>query len=116
MSVALTSDDGSVAPGSILDRWGETLLKAGDRSGRDFRTHEQIRGQLETIGFEDVKEIIYTLPVGSWSEAPCIRDIGRWNLAQWDEGIEGWSLALFTRELNVNSLPTIPLPRKLTAV
>jgi hypothetical protein len=110
MSVALTSDDGSVAPGSILDRWGEMLLEAGDRSGRDFRTHAQIRGQLETIGFEDVNEIIYKLPIGSWSEDPCRRDIGQWNLEQWNEGIEGWSLALLTRVLNVSYLSTNPLP------
>lgn len=108
MSVGLTSDDGSVVPDSILDRWGRTLLEAGDRSGRDFRTHAQIKGQLETTGFEDVNEIVFKLPIGPWSEDPRIRDIGQWNLAQWNEGIEGWSLVLLTRVLNVNCLPTKP--------
>jgi hypothetical protein len=106
MSVGLTSDDGSVAPNSILDRWGETLLNAGDTSGRDFRTHARIKGQLETTGFEEVTEIIYQVPIGSWSEDLDMREVGQWNLARWDQGIEGWSLALLTRVLNVSSLPT----------
>lgn len=100
MSVTPTSDDGSVTAGSIFDQWGKNFLEAGDRCGKDFRVHKQVKGYLEGAGFEDVVELIYKWPIGSWSEYPRIKEIGRWNLVQWREGIEGWSLALLTRALN----------------
>jgi hypothetical protein len=37
-------------------------------------------------------------------------------LVQWNEGIEGWSLALLAGVLNENSLPKKPLSQKLTTV
>jgi hypothetical protein len=32
-----------------------------------------------------------------------MKKTGMWNLVQWQKGIEGWSLALLTRELGVKS-------------
>ena len=70
---------------------------------KGFRVHKQVKGYLESAGFEDVVELIYKWPIGTWSEYPRIKEIGRWNLVQWREGIEGWSLALLTTALNVRS-------------
>ena len=74
-----TSDDGSVTEDSMLGRWGKVTLEAGDAMGRDFRIHEQVKGHLDTAGFENVVELSYKLPIGSWSEDLRLREIGRWN-------------------------------------
>lgn len=103
MSVVPTSDDGSVIEGSIFDQWGKVSLEAGDKFGKDLRIHEQVKGYLEDAGFEDIVERVYKWPIGPWSRDPHMKEIGLWNRLHWQEGIEGWSLALLTRVLGVKS-------------
>lgn len=92
---------------SILGRWGKSLLEAGNRCGKDFRIDTQARGWLNTGGFEDVVEFTHKLPIGPWSECSRLQEIGRWNLAWWKEGVEGWSLALLTGALKVSPRPCV---------
>ena len=103
MSVVPTSDDGSITEDSILDWWGKITIQAGDVMGKDFRIHKQIKDYLDVAGFEDVVELSYKAPIGSWGESPRLKEIGRWNQVHWQEGIEGWSLALLTKTLRVKS-------------
>jgi hypothetical protein len=102
MSVVLKSDDGSVKEGSIFDQWGKVSLEAGDKFGKDLRIHEQIKGYVVDAGFVDVVETVYRYPVGPWAKDPFIKSVGEWNRIHWQEGIEGWSMALLTRVLNVS--------------
>ncbi|KAF4626930.1 hypothetical protein G7Y89_g11223 [Cudoniella acicularis] len=99
MSVVPTSDDGTVTEGSIFDMWGKISLEAGDKFGKDLRIHEQIKGYLDDAGFEEVVEKVYKWPIGPWDEDIHMKQIGLWNQLHWEEGIEGWSLALLTRVL-----------------
>jgi hypothetical protein len=109
MSVVPTADDGTVVEGSIFDQWGKVSLEAGDKFGKDLRIHEQIKGYLEGAGFENVVEHVFKWPIGPWSKDPHMKEIGLWNQVHWEEGIEGWSLALLTRVLGV-SLRHIDIP------
>lgn len=99
MSVVPTSDDGSVTEGSIFDQWGKVSLEAGDKFGKDLRIHKQIKGYLQNAEFEGVVEHVYKWPIGPWSKDAHMKEIGLWNQLHWQEGIEGWSLALLTRVL-----------------
>lgn len=117
MSVVLKSDDGSVKEGSIFDQWGKVSLEAGDKFGKDLRIHEQIKDYIIDAGFVDVVETVYKWPVGGWAKDPYIERVGQWNLIHWQEGIEGWSMALLTRVLNVGyhnlismQLKSLPVP------
>ena len=101
MSVVPVSDDGTITEGSIFDQWGKVSLEAGDKFGKDLRIHEQIKGYLEQGGFEDVVETVFKWPIGPWSSDKHLKQLGLWNLLHWQEGIEGWSLALLTRVLGV---------------
>lgn len=101
MSVVPKSDDGTVTDDNIFGQWGKVSLEAGDKFGKDLRIHEQIKGYLENAGFEDVVETVYKWPIGPWSKDPHMKQLGLWNLLHWQEGIEGWSLALLTRVLGV---------------
>jgi hypothetical protein len=103
MSVVPTSDDGSVTEDGIFAQWGRVSLEAGDKFGKDLRIHEQIKGYLEDAGFEDIVERVYKWPFGPWSKDQRMKEIGMWNQLQWQEGIEGWCLALLTRVLGVKS-------------
>ncbi len=96
------SDDGTVTEDNIFGQWGKVSLECGDKFGKDLRIHEQIKGYLEDAGFEEIVEKIYKLPIGPWSKDPHMKQLGLWNLLHWEEGIEGWSMALLTRVLGVS--------------
>ena len=50
-------------------------------------------------GFQDVHEIILRLPLSEWHSDPKMRDIGRISGAAMSLGVEGYSLAMYTRYL-----------------
>jgi hypothetical protein len=64
MSVVLKSDDGTVPPGSIFNKWGEVSLAAGDSFGKSLRTVDESRGGLIDAGFQGVTEHRFKLPIG----------------------------------------------------
>lgn len=54
---------------------------------------------IQEAGFVDVVEKKFKWPVGPWSSDPKLKELGRWNLLNWEEGMEGWAMALYTRQL-----------------
>lgn len=54
----IESDDGTVAPGSPLNRWGDIFHEAGKKSGRTFTVIEEglQRKCMEEVGFVDLQE------------------------------------------------------------
>ena len=60
---------------------------------------------LLRLGFVDVVEKKFIWPIGPWSSDTKLKEIGRWNQRNWEEGLEGWVMALFTRMLGVSDLP-----------
>jgi len=54
---------------------------------------------MQAAGFEDVVEMQYKWPQNRWPKDPKYKELGLWTLANVDEGLEGLSLALFTRGL-----------------
>ncbi|RMJ18477.1 hypothetical protein CDV36_001850 [Fusarium kuroshium] len=55
---------------------------------------------LERTGFHNVDETIFRWPTNSWPKDRKLKELGKWNLANFDAGLEGVSLALFTRVLS----------------
>ena len=93
------SDDGSVTPGSIFDRWGKVSLEAGDAFGKSLRTVDESKQGLIDAGFQDVTEHRYKLPIGTWSIDPHLKEIGRYVRYYWEQGMEGWCMFLLTKFL-----------------
>ncbi|KAI9784905.1 MAG: hypothetical protein M1835_003468 [Candelina submexicana] len=98
-SILAKCDDGSSANNEALRKWGEYGFEVGEKFGKTFKVVDKMKGWIEDGGFEDVVEHRYKWPIGSWSSDPKLKDIGRWNLVHWEEGIEGWCLAGMTRLL-----------------
>lgn len=102
LSVDPTSDDGSVTYDNIFAEWGRVSLEMGERFGKTFRIHERMKGYIEQAGFEDVVEVVYKMPIGPWSKDPHMKQVGLWNLLDWQEGCEGWCVAHLTRAMGVS--------------
>lgn len=101
-SVHVRSADGTLSPSSVLAQWPQTFVHAGRLTGKTFEIAENMAGLIREAGFVEVVEKRFKWPVGPWSSDPKLKEIGKWNLLSWEEGMEGWVMAAYTRVLGVS--------------
>ncbi|WDK21268.1 methyltransferase domain-containing protein [Colletotrichum graminicola] len=90
-------DDGTVPPTAALCRWQHALVAASNAIGRPINYAPFCLDHLRDVGFVNVHRQIFKWPFNNWPEDPKLREIGRWNCANLDMGLEGFSMALMTR-------------------
>lgn len=98
-SVVATSEDGTVSPGSVFDRWAKTSLAAGEKFGKTLDVINLQKQGLIDAGFEQVVEHRFKVPMGGWSRDRKLKELGMYNRLYWEQGLEGWCLYLFTHYL-----------------
>ncbi|KAI9707946.1 MAG: hypothetical protein M1820_004365 [Bogoriella megaspora] len=98
-SINMQIHEGEISPGSVFETWTKAFYEAGDKWGKTMRTAELMADWIREAGFVDVVERRFKWPVGPWSSDPKLKELGRWNLLNWETGMEGWALALYTRQL-----------------
>jgi hypothetical protein len=54
---------------------------------------------IDAAGFVNTSERRFKMPLGPWAADKKLKEIGRWHLLEAYQGIEGWTMALFTRIL-----------------
>ncbi|KAL1652005.1 hypothetical protein SLS58_000128 [Diplodia intermedia] len=81
----------------ILKSFGPLLLEAGDRMSKTFEISTHMTQLIEQAGFVDVITKHFIWPIGPWSDDERLRELGRWNLKNWEDGMEGWVMAVLTR-------------------
>lgn len=92
-------DDDSWPADSALRKWNEYLLEAGAKLRRPLDICQHYKKLLTDAGFDSVKEDIYKWPSNQWPKEAKFKELGAWNLVNIDSGIEGMTMALFTRGL-----------------
>lgn len=98
----IRSIDGTLCSNPVLRQWTDRIIDFGTRTGKTWEIADNMGGLIREAGFVDVVEKRFKWPVGPWSSDQRMKDIGRWNLLNWDEGMEGWVLASYTRVLGVS--------------
>ncbi|EDN04566.1 predicted protein [Histoplasma mississippiense (nom. inval.)] len=93
------SDDGTYDAESSLGRWYKLFYKATRQHGRELSPGPKLEGWVRGAGFTDVVVKKLRVPVGRWPKDPKLKTVGTWNLLQVIEGMEGFSMALFSRVL-----------------
>ncbi|KAI9764040.1 MAG: hypothetical protein M1840_008916 [Geoglossum simile] len=101
ISVVPRSDDDTIKDGDPLDLWGKNAIEAGDKFGKTLQIVDLQKQYLIDANFEDVVEHRFKVPIGPWSSNTRLRQIGQWNQLMWEEGLEPWAMALYTRVLGV---------------
>ena len=94
--------DGKPTAHPVLAQWTRDCLEVGERTGKSFDVAPEMAGWIAKAGFTNVTERRFKWPLGPWCVDPKLKEIGRWNLLNWEEGLEGWTLALYTRVLGVS--------------
>ncbi|KAK5941739.1 hypothetical protein PMZ80_005690 [Knufia obscura] len=98
-SVDWKTDDDSIPPGHIFHDASANYIEAGEKMGKTFRILDLQKDHIIRAGLVNVAEKRYKMPLGPWAKDKRLKEIGRWHLLEAYQGIEGWTMALFTRVL-----------------
>jgi hypothetical protein len=94
------SDDNTLPSDSAVVNWCTLMNEGGLKAGFDLRlTSETIRSAMEEAGFKEITVLDLKLPIGVWPADPRLREAGKYALGAMLYGLEGISLAIFTRFL-----------------
>lgn len=75
------------------------MNKAATASERPFIKTQLFKSWLERACYVDVKDKLFKVPINQWPKDKKMKEIGRYETLNVAEGLEGWSMALFTRVL-----------------
>lgn len=93
----LVSDDDSIAPGDVMNRCDDLAMEISQKFGKDVMIAPFLKKMIQEAGFVNVVEKRYKWPLGEWAVDRKLKDIGRWNMQHWLEGLDAWSLRLLTQ-------------------
>ncbi|KAL9015788.1 MAG: hypothetical protein Q9185_006823 [Variospora sp. 1 TL-2023] len=99
LNPVLKSDDGSIVPGDVLDQCGTLAVQAGISLGSSLEVEKSMQDDIARAGFTEVVKTTYKWPVGAWSNDPRLKELGKWNLLHWQQGLESWTLRSFTKRM-----------------
>ncbi|KKA20427.1 hypothetical protein T310_5546 [Rasamsonia emersonii CBS 393.64] len=82
---------------SIFHQWYQFWKQCGVKTGKSWHIADTMQQAMREAGFEDVREVRFKWPIGTWASDARLREIGRWYREFWEVGMEGWIMALSTR-------------------
>jgi len=85
-----------MAPDSATATYIKDLLAASRAVGREPSPGPDQEKWVRDAGFVNVTHKVVKLPVGPWPKNPALKEIGMLNVTQALEGLEGFTLRLFT--------------------
>ncbi|KAF3480994.1 uncharacterized protein GIQ15_06341 [Arthroderma uncinatum] len=100
----LGCDDGSLPMGKrdgfseyALHDWLNLSIHSGLASDppRQFRIAHQLAQCMRAVGFVDIKEHIFKVPMNTWPRDERMKVIGAWNERNWLDALSGWSYKPF---------------------
>ncbi|TQB76277.1 hypothetical protein MPDQ_000585 [Monascus purpureus] len=94
-------EDGTCPPWTKI--FLENLDEASIRSGRRLNVAAEQKQHMIDAGFVDVQDQVFKLPLSPWPDNPKMKEIGRVRGLAMSMGVEGYSLALYTRFLGWSS-------------
>jgi hypothetical protein len=101
MSIPYCDDGTMPADWPFLD-WSKLLDDAAMQAERPLRIATRLKRWYEDAGFVDVQEKVYKIPIGPWPRDLHLKKLG----TMWEDnclaGLQGFSLAPFSRSLNWN--------------
>ncbi|KAH6879781.1 putative methyltransferase [Thelonectria olida] len=90
-------DDNTLAPDGPLAVWSNDLITASEKLGRPAIVGINLKEIFERVGFVDVQQRIYKMPIGGWAKDQRLKEIGyMWGINVLD-GVTGFSLQLFSK-------------------
>ena len=73
----------------IIFKWKDVFVQVGPKTGRSFEVIEKRDGWLKDAGFPNIVKKKFQLPLGDWPADPKLKEIGKFNLAHMNLGLDG---------------------------
>ncbi|KIW95975.1 uncharacterized protein Z519_03041 [Cladophialophora bantiana CBS 173.52] len=93
--------DDDTMQGTALEEWNELYMEACRRIHRDPSWTAKYKDWLIQAGFVNVREELFRWPVGPWARDPYLKAMGIWNRANMLEGLDGFTVRLWTMALGM---------------
>jgi len=94
---ALCDDD--TYAGTAFEKWQNLVLEASQKLGCPMDIALTCKDTMESVGFEDVTEIIYKWPINRWPADKKMKEIGLWSYENITCNLTGINLILFIHGL-----------------
>lgn len=94
------SDDGSLKPEHAVYKWAQFLMESSTKLGAAWIDPPKLKDLMIEAGFEGVSMSTYKWPTNTWPKDKKFKELGMWNHENFMQGVEGMSIAPFTRALN----------------
>jgi len=91
------SDDGSLDPDSAFGRWTRDLNEASEIIGKPISVAHKLRAWFKEVGFVDIHERGFKLPMNGWPTDPFWKAIGEMSEQNLLHGLDGFSVGLFNK-------------------
>ncbi|OIW29041.1 S-adenosyl-L-methionine-dependent methyltransferase [Coniochaeta ligniaria NRRL 30616] len=92
-----STDDDTLPASSALLKWMADLKAASDEADRVLYLGPLLRQWLEEVGFQDVREVVYKIPVNGWPRGRALKQVGQMWQRNLVNGLSGFSLGLLGR-------------------
>ncbi|KAF2431682.1 S-adenosyl-L-methionine-dependent methyltransferase [Tothia fuscella] len=98
----LKCQDNTFPPNCALHQWGLKIEAGMKIFGRELAATKYKQYMLDA-GFVDVVEVPFVWPQNTWPKDPKLKELGKWNLANSLDGLEGYSMGVMTRAFGMSS-------------
>lgn len=100
MDLQILTDDDSLPKDSYVKKWCENCEEGMQKMGNTLRiTGHQLAEKMRKAGFINVTVQQFKIPIGTWPADPKMRETGTFQLVAMLDGLQGLTLALWTRAL-----------------
>jgi len=95
----MKSDDGTLTEDCALSVWSKLLLEATIKVGQAANRPAQYGQWMREAGFINTKTVVYKWPTNPWPKDKTHKTMGLWNHYNVLQGLQGFTIGLFTRVL-----------------
>lgn len=88
----IQSDDNTLPDKSYYVEAGRLYFEMAERMGAPLDSPRKWADQMQAAGFEEVRDVVYKIPMGTWPRARRLRVIGRLEQMMLVEGFEAFML------------------------
>jgi hypothetical protein len=93
-------DDGTMPDDWPFKEWMKLVDDAAMQADRPLRIASRLKRWYEEAGFVDVQEKVFKMPINPWPRDAHLKTLGSMSEDNWLSGLQGFSLAPFSRYLN----------------
>jgi hypothetical protein len=95
----MRSDDGTLTEDCALSHWSKVLLDTTIQAGQGANKPAQYGDWMREAGFVNVTTVVYKWPTNQWPKDKKLKLMGLWNNYNVLQGLQGFTIGLFTRVL-----------------